>query len=684
MICCLHSLHRNRIASSYLIPGSDDYDEWKTDEQKGSLFNPGSFGCPVKFKTSFALYDRCVASQVVLSLEASVLHSFAVSNRRGVFVYKDESDAIFYMKLKAVAGEHDDGDSVELLVFGLRLPGPSVTSQLSKLLQRRVHMLAVDALSTVLTKNPYLKWKVSDVAFLRSFQVSYEPADDEKDLSSFEKHVEYAVPDYLYDPIMLLVYFRQNICGSTFFHRLQEASVEIPDADAEPVAPTDAVDDGTSTTVSFDPREFALFYNNAPSPLDPEFQVGPGKLMLLFAQVYSSFLTSRSLQPVCTLTAKGAEYSRKAGTGIAIIDVTLVDRDGAVVQKLDVGQAPSEMENIPVADSASLRLQRAENCSNAEQNDKIPEYRIRVSIADTALDRETLHSWVELTLNQVLIAWVVERHIQRTQLGLLRHAKAVNGDGLVRPSALLWSKERSAMIDNLEPGFPQLFDMLVSSHDLPHPAIEKLELGGVIKASSVATVTLSLLEKCLNGLVRSEFHTHELSGTTIIRLSRTQRPTPVDLVWDSQREHARATKLESDVDSSMQDSPIDCPEYLCFYCFSHYSGDGKESDTTLSPSTMCFREVMADDKSDGRKGVPFVDALLSLRKRNPSAFSRSLLFVLSVKRNRRMLVTYNWNPQLWKRWVVQVRFCYYCSQFLLQLIYLLSFLTKCHRPFKRC
>ena len=583
--------------------------------------------------TSFALYDRCVANQVVLSLEASVLHSFAVSNRRGVFVYKDESEAIFYMKLKAVTGNGNGQDFVEFLVFGLRQPGPSVTRQLNRLLQRRVRMLAVDALSSVLTKNPHLKWKASDVDFVRSFNKSYQPADDEKDKFSFATDIDYAVPDYLYDPIMLLVYFRQNICGSTFFHRLQEANVEAGSSHSnvsDSLVPNIPVEGDAGAAVPFDPREFSLFYNNSPSPLDPEFQ------------------------PVCTLTTKGAEYSQKAGTGVAIIEVTLVDRDGLTVQQLDIRQVPNERESTNVPDNAFLRLKKVEKRLMVGQDEKLSKYRIRVSIVDTALDRETLHSWVELSLNQVLIAWVIERHIQGTQLGLSGRKKVIGGDNIGPPNVSLTKTERNSIINILEPGFPQLFDLLGASHDLPHPAIEKLELGGVIKASSVATMALDLLEKCLNGLIRKEIqrsqsHPCELSGMTIIRLSRTQRPTPVSLVWDARQEQAHAMKMESGINSNMQDSPIDCPEYLCFYCFSHYGNDCEESDTVVSPSAMCFREVMVDDKSDGRKGVPFVDALLALRKTNPSSFSRSLLFILSVKRNCRMLMTYNWNPNLWKR-----------------------------------
>ena len=79
---------------------------------------------------------------------------------------------------------------------------------------------------------------------------------------------------------------------------------------------------------------------------------------------------------------------------------------------------------------------------------------------------------------------------------------------------------------------------------------------------------------CLRGSAL-ERQAPELCGATIIRLSRTQSPTPVSLVWDSKHENALAKKSDSDTDLYIQDSPIDCPEYVCFYCFSHYSEDDK-------------------------------------------------------------------------------------------------------------
>ena len=630
LFCYLNSLHRNRTASSFLIPGDGDLDEWKSGEEKlgneenssGSLFNPGSFSCPVKFKTSFPLYHRCVAGQVIVSLEASVLDSFAVSNRRGVFVYKDESDAIFYMKLKA-SGSDEGANYVELLVFGLDQPGPSVTRQLVRILQRRLLVLAVDVLSTVLSKNPQFNWKSSDVKFVRSFEDAWLSLDDETDVPHVDKDVDYALPSFVHDPIMLLLFFRQNICGSTFFHRFQEANTESEFVREDcyhepPIIPKD--EDGM--VVPFDSREFAVFYNNTPSPLDPD------------------------LQPVSTLTDKGAEYSRKTGMGIALIEVTLIDHEGRVVQELVVGRSPRKtfMQDIHID---CLRLRKLGKGLKNEQKNENPDYRIRVSIVDTALDREALHNWVRLSLNQVLAAWVIEHHIQSTQLGLFQSPQTFNDEDRNCTSFLTF-KERNLTIDSLKPGFSYLLEILDASYKLPHPAIAKLEMNGVIKASSAATVALGLVEKCLNGLTwidSREPTSHGPESFETIRLSRTERPSLVHLSWDRRRENALVSKLESGFVSYVRDSPIDSPEYLCFYCSNNKKGGAK----VLSPSAMCFREVRVDGRSDGKQDNLFVEVLMSLQEKNPSAFSRSLAFILSVERNRRLLITYNWNPQIWKR-----------------------------------
>ena len=91
-VCENGSLHQSRTASALLIPqDSMVISEPETDLE--SLFRPGVFSCPVVFRTSFDLFHRCATNpaQVARKLEATVLHSFAVSNRRNSFVYKDET-----------------------------------------------------------------------------------------------------------------------------------------------------------------------------------------------------------------------------------------------------------------------------------------------------------------------------------------------------------------------------------------------------------------------------------------------------------------------------------------------------------------------------------------------------------------------------------------------------------------
>lgn len=88
----LKRLHESRTASSLLIPqDAMAIDEPENDIEQ--LFRTGVFSCPVVFQTSFDLFHRCATnpSQVARKLEGTVLHSFAVSNRRNFFVYKDET-----------------------------------------------------------------------------------------------------------------------------------------------------------------------------------------------------------------------------------------------------------------------------------------------------------------------------------------------------------------------------------------------------------------------------------------------------------------------------------------------------------------------------------------------------------------------------------------------------------------
>ena len=91
------SLHFSRTASELLIP-KDSMVLEEPETEFELLFRPGVFSCPVVFATSFDLFHRCATNpaQVARKLEGTVLHSFAVSNRRNIFVYKDETGGFVF------------------------------------------------------------------------------------------------------------------------------------------------------------------------------------------------------------------------------------------------------------------------------------------------------------------------------------------------------------------------------------------------------------------------------------------------------------------------------------------------------------------------------------------------------------------------------------------------------------
>jgi len=169
--------------------------------------------------------------QVSRTLEATVLDSLAILNRAGVFVYKDESESVFYMRLEAIGSGIDGDGKVELLVHGVNTPGPSITKQLTSLLERRVLLIAVDMLSNVLMKNPHFNWKFPDFKFLRSFEEDWSSLEESKATTVEAQDCFYEFPAEADDPCMVLLMFRQNICGSSFFHRLNdvgEGSLSLP------------------------------------------------------------------------------------------------------------------------------------------------------------------------------------------------------------------------------------------------------------------------------------------------------------------------------------------------------------------------------------------------------------------------------------------------------------------------
>ena len=615
----LGRLHQSRTASELLIPKDEMVLEEPGPEAEfevEQLFRPGVFGCPVVFRTSFELFHRCATNpaQVSRKLEGTVLHSFAVSNRRNVFVYKDETGDVFYMMLEAHGGGVEPDGTVELLVYGIQEPGPSITSQLKELLQRRLLLIAVDMLSSVLVKNPHFHWKRADLDFIRYFEKEWSSLEDTQDSELKSQDIEYEFPDANVDPGIILLFFRQNLCGSTFFHRLNKFSNANDDKKASDVVEKE---------IEFNVNDFTFYYNNNPSKLDPKFQ------------------------SISTLTDKGATYSRQAGTGIAIIKIYLVYSNGYPVQKIRFGMPLLETQNITEIPFEKLRVRRLdETRGDGENQGSKGQIRVRVSITGTALKLTALHKWVHLTLNQVYGSWSTEKHLERMQRKLLRTCHEEGSFSKIPNS----ETEKKAQIDSLCPGLPVLSSLIDLTCDLPHPAYAKTVGEGIIRASSVATVTMDLLESIVsisnaeNKKMMGSAQAN-LSEICIIRLSRSEKPRLVKLDYDANKRDVVVHVLGDDDKSGLlRDKSIDCPEYICFYCDPQYLETNTDG-SKIFP--MLFREVVVDDGNSDKSTS--IAQLEKLKLKQPSFFKRSFSWIFSCKRNRRVLLTYNWAPQVVKR-----------------------------------
>ena len=77
--------------------------------------------------------------------------------------------------------------------------------------------------------------------------------------------------------------------------------------------------------------DFVIFYNDSPSKLDPKFQA------------------------LSTLTSKGSEFSRKIGSGLAVIELCLLDSTGTTAHDLGrMKKLEGELQRLIAAVDARL------------------------------------------------------------------------------------------------------------------------------------------------------------------------------------------------------------------------------------------------------------------------------------------------------------------------------------------
>ena len=622
----LISLNGTRLASKLLIPDIIDHSHAQTDAiDRPDLevpFDDGYFGCPVAYETSFELFHRLAANpmKAVRSLETYVLQNFAVSNRPEVFVYKDEYGSIFYMRLIIQEPTVITKDiksfggcaRIDFVVYGIGVPGSSITEQLRILLHKHLLSNAVEMLTTVLTKNPRFHWRHLDIRFVQSFRGQANNKDENNPSMSSSSRL-YKFPISTYDPGMVALFFRQNLCGSTFFHPLLSS-------DWENSWNHDEVPNSNRNYMLLQPTDLLFFYNASSSDLDP------------------------SLQSESTLTSKGSRYSVQTGTGLAIIEAALLNRKGRPLHKTKAAMPARDISLIEQSSIQSLTFVETTDGFDDDDDDEsndIPIY-IRISITDTELKTDVLHKWILLSMNQAMLAWNVERQLERIQ--------NERTSSLIAPDLAEIGNDKKFAMEKACPGLPILLGILEHAQMLPDPTALLEEYDGVVRSSTVAAVALELLEKIvldqLQTTTRCRLFPDKHYKLVIVRSCRSSSPQVVKLGRDySGRVIVRAGD-QTKQHPPIVDSPIDCPEYTIFFHSPDYSTWLKSNQTVVYPKL--FKEVAVGYEKSTEKGE-FAKLLFDFKQQNASSFRRSLAFVFSVKRNRRRFLAYNWNSSLFKR-----------------------------------
>jgi len=595
----LESLYKTKNASNLLIPETEVSTDGIT-----SKHSDGSFSCPIQHRVPMLLNHRVAPNQAILALDSTVLQNFLVSNRRGIFAYKDESDNVFYMTLRHYkTPETEDGEHnpniVELQVHGLTKPGPSITDQLARLLQKKLLLLPLDALSTVLKKNPYYQLLPADVAFLTQFQSAWKSLEQDIDAMSECSTKVYELPVQMQDPIMLLLMFRQNISGSTFIQHLHESTED------KSARSTDIMQKELNGCykIQFLPKEFLFYFNSSPSQLDPNYQ------------------------PLTTLTEKGRLFSRQAGSGIAIIHINLLRSNGEEVGQIHTGETGPAITNLHASksDISLIDVTDEKTLGSGES------FRISVKIINTTVDVDVLHKWVHLSLSQVLVAWNVERH--------LKWHKS-NSTKRETPHCLNQEQQKMNSIEKSMPGLPALMDMLNIGVELPHPTIIKVCSDKMIRSTLLASTLLAHLSVVLCAIFNQKAISFPIDDVHIIRYTDYQKAIKVTMCSDNTKGNG-VRVVSTKKKKNLKDKPTDNPEYFCVFGLGKR---GEQRPHRVQASQLFFQDINAGRPASEESA--FSQALMAIKKSNPSLFERGLAFVLTVSRRRRSLITFNVNPQI--------------------------------------
>ncbi|CAG8576020.1 1189_t:CDS:10 [Gigaspora margarita] len=110
----------------------------KTQDDDGQLnvskkFKVGQFECPLVYRQTFSLHWRLKPNNAIRGIESSVLNSFAVNNRKHMFVYAKEN-SIVYIKISevdtlSISSDYEKTDDVSRSASSSQIIHPTSTTQ---------------------------------------------------------------------------------------------------------------------------------------------------------------------------------------------------------------------------------------------------------------------------------------------------------------------------------------------------------------------------------------------------------------------------------------------------------------------------------------------------------------------------------------------------------------------------
>ena len=261
-----------------------------------------------------------------------------------------------------------------------------------------------------------------------------------------------------------------------------------------------------------------------------------------------------------------------------------------------------------------------------------------------------------MTLNQSLSGWFIEcqcRVLQQNNILLdspnaVKHVSPPN-QKVTEVNKLEVINEIGRKSDELNKlcySLSSLGQILQSTCKLPHPAVKNICFRDLVKSATISKITYHFLDKGLECLFNKKKHRliDGVKGLRILRLNGRQKPKRVSFCYGSNENDVGV--YDVDTSAIISDGPMDSPTYLCIYVSEAEISNNKDANLAVPVlSSFLFDKVFVEEKVDDKnKKHTLSYALKNLKSINKSIFTRHIVLLMSVKKEKREILFYNWNP----------------------------------------